>query len=66
VVVDGAAPGLEAHPRASDDRWYRERLLPSLRPWLDLPIQHVLVAQSPLVPREELAAALDRPPDRGL
>jgi len=51
---------------ASDDRWYHERLLPSLRPWLDLPVRHVLVSHGPLVAPEELSAALDRPPDRGL
>jgi hypothetical protein len=50
---------------ASDDSWYRERLLPSLRRWLELPIEHVLVAHGPPVDARELAAALERPPDRG-
>jgi hypothetical protein len=50
---------------ASDDAWYRERLVPSLRAWLELPIEHVLVAHGPLVAPAELSAALDRPPDRG-
>lgn len=50
---------------ASDDTWYHEHLLPSLHRWLDLPIDHVLVAHGDLVGPEELAAALERPPDRG-
>ncbi len=50
---------------ASDDAWYRERLVPSLRRWLDLPIEHVLVAHGDLVGPEELEAALARPPDAG-
>jgi hypothetical protein len=50
---------------ATDDAWYRERLLPSLRGWLELEVRHVLVAHGPLVPPVELAAALGRPPDRG-
>jgi glyoxylase-like metal-dependent hydrolase (beta-lactamase superfamily II) len=50
---------------ASDDRWYHERLLPSLRRWLDLPIRHLLVAHGKLVDASELAAALARAPDRG-
>lgn len=49
----------------SDDDWYHERLLPSLRRWLELPIEHVLVAHGPQVGPDQLAAALDRPPDRG-
>jgi hypothetical protein len=51
---------------ASDDSWYAERLLPSLRRWLDLPIRHLLVAHGELVGPDELRAALDRAPDRGL
>lgn len=51
---------------ASDDRWYHERLLPSLRRWLALPVRHLLVAHGDLVGPEELGAALERPPDRGL
>jgi hypothetical protein len=50
---------------ASRDDWYSERLLPSLRRWLELPIEHVLVAHGPQVRPDELAAALERPPDRG-
>ena len=52
--------------RGSDDGWFEDRLLPSLRQWLELPIEHVLVAHGPLVAPSELAAALERPPDRGL
>jgi glyoxylase-like metal-dependent hydrolase (beta-lactamase superfamily II) len=50
---------------ASEDGWYTDRLLPSLRRWLDLPIEHLLIAHGPLVRTEELGAALERPPDRG-
>jgi hypothetical protein len=50
---------------ASHDAWYRGRLLPSLRRWIELPIEHVLVAHGPQVAPDELAAALERPPDRG-
>lgn len=50
---------------ASDDGWYRDRLLPSLRRWLELSTEHVLVAHGPQVEPDELAAALERPPDRG-
>jgi hypothetical protein len=50
---------------ADDDAWYHERLLPSLRAWLELPVEHVLVAHGDLVEPSELAAALERPPDRG-
>ena len=42
--------------------WYRDRLLPSLRPMLDLPVEHVLTGHGPPVAGAELAAALDRPP----
>lgn len=50
---------------ASEDGWYRDRLLPSLRHWLELPIAHLLVTHGDLVGVEELAAALERPPDAG-
>jgi glyoxylase-like metal-dependent hydrolase (beta-lactamase superfamily II) len=50
---------------ADDDNWYTERLLPSLRRWLELEVAHLLVAHGPLVAPGELAAALERPPDRG-
>jgi hypothetical protein len=49
----------------ADDAWYSERLVPSLRRWLDLPTRHVLVAHGDLVAPDELAAALERAPDRG-
>jgi glyoxylase-like metal-dependent hydrolase (beta-lactamase superfamily II) len=50
---------------ASGDGWYSDRLLPSLESWLELPIEHVLVAHGPQVGPDELRAALKRPPDRG-
>jgi hypothetical protein len=50
---------------AGEEGWYRERLLPSLRRWLELPVTHVLVAHGNLVGPDELGAALERAPDRG-
>lgn len=49
---------------ASGVEWYRDRLLPSLRTWLDLPIEHVLVADGEPLPggSELLRAALERSP----
>jgi hypothetical protein len=49
---------------ASDEEWYRDRLVPSLRRWLELPIEHVLVAHGEQVAGGGAApaAALDRPP----
>jgi hypothetical protein len=47
-----------------DERQYRERFLPAMRRWLDLPIERVLVAHGEQRPfgRDDIAAALDRPP----
>lgn len=42
--------------------WYEERLLPSLRRLLELPVEHVLVGHGTPAPGEELARALERPP----
>jgi hypothetical protein len=50
---------------ASDDKWYRERLLPSFRSWLQLPVRHLLVAHGDAVDAHELRAALERAPDYG-
>jgi glyoxylase-like metal-dependent hydrolase (beta-lactamase superfamily II) len=50
---------------SSDEAWYRERLVPSLQRWLELPIEHVLIAHGPQVGPGELRSALERPPDRG-
>jgi hypothetical protein len=49
---------------ASSGSWYRERLIPSLRNWLELPIEHVLLAHGEQVTggRDEIAEALERPP----
>jgi hypothetical protein len=45
-------------------RELREKHVPSMRPWLELPIEHVLVAHGDYVEggRDELAAAFERPP----
>lgn len=64
IAVDGELLVWWGHG-AWADRWYRESLIPSLRRWLELPIEHVLVAHGELVGPEELAAALERPPYRG-
>jgi hypothetical protein len=47
-----------------DERLFRERYLPTMRGWLDLDIERVLVAHGEQLDtgREEVAAALDRPP----
>jgi hypothetical protein len=47
-----------------EERWYRERYVTSLRRWLELPIERILVAHGPPVPggADEIAAALERPP----
>ena len=44
--------------------WYEQRLLPSLRRWLELPVERLLVAHGEQVTGgvEALAAALERPP----
>ena len=50
-----------------DERRYRERCLPALRRWLELPIERVLVShgeQRSFV-RADVAAALDQPPWAG-
>ena len=47
-----------------DERDFRERWMPFLRAWLDLPVEHVLVGHGGHVPggKDALAAALARPP----
>jgi hypothetical protein len=49
---------------AEDERDFRERWLPFLRAWLDLPVEHVLAGHGDHVPggHDALAAALARPP----
>lgn len=64
ISVDG---GLRVWWTSHDDaeeRWYRERYIPSLRRWLELPIERILVSHGEPVAGggEELAAALERPP----
>ena len=48
----------------AEERWYRERYVPSLRRWFDRPIERVLVShgERAAVEPAELSAALDRPP----
>lgn len=49
---------------ASEEGWYRERLLPSLRAWLELPLERLLVAhgEPPAHAPADLAEALERAP----
>jgi len=63
IAVDGELRVWWANG-ASAGSWYRERLLPSLRVWLELPVDHVLVAHGEQVPggKQAIAAALERPP----
>ena len=63
ISVDGELRVWWAHG-ASTGNWYEERLLPSLRSWLELPIEHVLVAHGEQVTggRDAIAAALEREP----
>ncbi len=63
IAVDGDLRIWWGHG-ASREHWYRKRLLPSLRAWLDLPVDRLLVAHGGPPAREvaELAAALERPP----
>jgi glyoxylase-like metal-dependent hydrolase (beta-lactamase superfamily II) len=63
ISVDGELRIWWAHG-ASTGSWYRERLLPSLRSWLELPVEHVLVAHGEQVAggRDAIAAALERKP----
>ena len=47
------------------EAWYHERLIPSLRPLLELPVEHVLVGHGPPIVGggvAELRAALERRP----
>ena len=66
IAVDGELRVWWAHG-ASGEEWYRERLLSSLRTWLELPIEHVLVSHGEQLRggADELAAALERPPYEG-
>lgn len=50
-----------------DERRFRERFLPALRRWLELPIERVLVSHGEQrdFGREDVAAALERPPWEG-
>jgi hypothetical protein len=61
ISVDGKLRVWWEHG-ASGEEWYRDRLVPSLRRWLELPIQRVLVAHGRPVGADEIAAALERPP----
>ncbi len=65
VSVDGELRVWWVAESEEDERFYEEQHLPELRGWLDLDVEHVLVAHGEQ-PRgaagEELVAALTRPP----
>jgi hypothetical protein len=63
ISVEGELRIWWAHGTSSGS-WYHERLLPSLRAWLELPIEHVLVAHGEQIAggRDSIAAALELPP----
>jgi hypothetical protein len=59
VGVDGELRVWES-PRREGTPWYRDRFLPTLRPLLDLDVEHVLVTHGPPVVgngREQLERA---------
>ena len=68
IAVGGSLRVWWSYERNGSERAYRERYLPSLRRWLELPIDHVLVSHGEQVRggAEQLAAALEQPPYEGL
>ena len=66
IAIDGELRYWWGHG-THDDAWFRERLVPSIRRWLELPIEHVLVAHGAQVTGggAEIAAAFDREPHFG-
>jgi hypothetical protein len=63
ITIDGELRVWWGEKHANDE-WYRERFVPSLRRWLELPIERLLVAHGPQVEGgvDAIAAALERPP----
>ncbi len=66
IAIDGELRYWWGHG-THDENWYRERLAPSIRRWLELPIDHVLVAHGDKVRGggDEIVAALERRPHYG-
>ena len=66
IAIDGELRYWWGHG-THDDAWFRERLVPSIRRWLELPIEHILVAHGAQVTGggAEIAAAFDREPHFG-
>jgi hypothetical protein len=64
VSIEGALRVWWVAENEGELRELRDEHVPSLRPWLELAIEHVLVSHGAYVEggREELAAALERPP----
>jgi len=64
VSIDGELRVWWVADDEADEREYREEHLPSLRAWLELPIEHVLVSHGDYVPGggAALAAAFERAP----
>jgi hypothetical protein len=63
ITVDGELRVWWGTKHANGD-WYRERFVPSLRRWLELPIERLLISHGPQVDGgvAAMAAALERPP----
>jgi glyoxylase-like metal-dependent hydrolase (beta-lactamase superfamily II) len=66
ISVDGQLRVWWTSQDEAQERWYRERYVPSLRRWLERRIERVLVAHGDPVAggADGLAAALERPPFR--
>ena len=64
VSIGGALRVWWVAENEAEEREYREQHVSSLREWLGLPIEHVLVSHGAYVPggARALAAALERPP----
>jgi hypothetical protein len=64
ISVDGELRVWWTSHESDEERWYVDRYLPSLRLWLEMPIEHLLVPHGEQVGggAAELAAAIERPP----
>jgi hypothetical protein len=67
VEVEGELRVWWAFEGEEDERQFRERSLPALRRWLELPIERVLVShgEQRSFTREDVVAALELPPWQG-
>ncbi len=67
IEVGGELRVWRGYENEEEERRYREEFLPALRGWLELPIERVLVShgEQRAFGRDDVAAALDRPPWAG-